>query len=100
MERLTKRDGGLAHFPACFEEPCVGGGCEKPDCDFWNRVCDRLCDLEDKLENGTLAEVIRCKDCRYCEYHGRIPFCERKPQLLLVTKADGFCSEGRRKDHA
>jgi hypothetical protein len=26
---------------------------------------DRLAELEDKIENGTLVEVVRCKDCVY-----------------------------------
>ena len=28
-------------------------------------VIERLAELEDKIENGTLAEVVRCKDCVY-----------------------------------
>ena len=30
-----------------------------------NEVVQRLAELEDKIENGTLQEVIRCKDCVY-----------------------------------
>lgn len=58
MERLTKREGGHAYFPQCFEEPCCGGGCKRREqCEFILRVCERLCDFEDKLESGTIQEI-------------------------------------------
>lgn len=31
---------------------------------IWNAI-ERLAELEDKIENGTLKGVIRCKDCVY-----------------------------------
>ena len=32
MKRLTARDQkGNAYFPACFDEPCGGGGCTISD---------------------------------------------------------------------
>ena len=32
---------------------------------FDGEAIDRLAELEDKIENGTLKEVVRCKDCVY-----------------------------------
>lgn len=29
------------------------------------KIYNRLAELEDKIENGTLKEVVRCKDCVY-----------------------------------
>lgn len=29
------------------------------------KIYNRLAELEDKIENGTLKEVVRCKDCAY-----------------------------------
>ena len=95
-ERLTARDeGGHAYFPQCFEEPCDGHGCAIEACDFLTEICERLCDLEDKLSAGTLTETVCCGDCLYCERHGRILFCERQPRVILVTSAERFCSEGK-----
>lgn len=50
MERLTKRDKEGAYFPPCFEEPCLGGGCADDNCDYFNKVCQHLAELEDEEE--------------------------------------------------
>lgn len=48
MERLTGREkAGNAYFPRCFEEPCVGMGCQMDVCHFLGQVCDRLAAYED-----------------------------------------------------
>lgn len=47
MERLTKRENGHAHYPRCFEEPCVGMGCRIENCEFKVEICDRLANYED-----------------------------------------------------
>lgn len=47
MERLTKRENGHAHYPRCFEEPCVGMGCRLENCEFEVEICDRLANYED-----------------------------------------------------
>lgn len=47
--RLTARsEEGYAYFPQCFEEPCLGCGCEKENCEFINQVCERLAEYEEK----------------------------------------------------
>lgn len=50
-----------------FGEP---NGCNRPNgtCGNYDRFIEtynRLAELEDKIENGTLKEVVRCKDCVY-----------------------------------
>lgn len=50
-----------------FGEP---DGCNRPNgtCSNYERFLEtynRLTELEDKIENGTLKEVVRCKDCVY-----------------------------------
>ena len=54
MERLTARnERGQAYFPRCFEEPCLGMGCDKGDCDFMDKVCEKLAQYEDsEAEEG------------------------------------------------
>lgn len=47
MERLTEREDGNAYFPQCFEEPCLGAGCVQSQCDFTEKVCERLAAYED-----------------------------------------------------
>ena len=47
MDRLTKRENGHAHYPRCFEEPCVGMGCRIENCEFKVEICDRLANYED-----------------------------------------------------
>lgn len=60
MERLTKRDKEGAYFPPCFEEPCLGGGCADDNCDYFNKVCQHLAELEDEEER-------REKGCYWCK---------------------------------
>ena len=52
IKRLTARENGHAYFPVCFEEPCCGNGCTKANCDFFTKVCNRLCDLEELIETN------------------------------------------------
>lgn len=49
--RLTARsEEGHAYFPQCFEEPCLGRGCAREQCDFMNQVCETLAAYEEKEE--------------------------------------------------
>lgn len=68
--RLTARseECEFAYFPHCFEEPCLGNGCgeRREECRFLDDVCERLCELEDKLERGELLEPpVRIGDTVY-----------------------------------
>ena len=51
MERLTKRNkNDRAYFPECFNDPCNGLQCAKDDCEFLEKVCEKLAECEDKEE--------------------------------------------------
>lgn len=45
-------------------------------------------------------ELIRCKDCKYCEayYHGEDRFTYFCTQYLSHVKADDYCSFAERKE--
>ena len=48
MDRLTaRRKEGLAYFPECFKEPCLGCGCAKENCEFMSKVCEKLANYEE-----------------------------------------------------
>lgn len=48
MERLTGRDkSGYAHYKHCFEEPCLGGGCDKEMCEYKQLYCETLAAYEE-----------------------------------------------------
>ena len=56
----------------------------------------------DKLPAADVAEVCRCKDCKYqdkgendCEAWN---LCGYRPWLHIPTEDDAFCSKGERKD--
>lgn len=61
MERLTKiNEHGTAHFyPQCFEK-CEGIGYSRKcdDCDFLDKVCDKLGEYEDLEEQGKLFKLL------------------------------------------
>lgn len=60
--RLTARDNeGHAYFPQCFEEPCLGSGCEREQCDFLTQVCERLAQYEEKEEQEVI-EILDIKE--------------------------------------
>ena len=59
MERLTKRENGHAHYPRCFEEPCVGMGCRIENCEFKVEICDRLAAYEDTGLEPESVEAIK-----------------------------------------
>ncbi len=48
MDRLTARGKeGIAYFPECFKEPCLGCGCTKENCEFMTEVCEKLTKYEE-----------------------------------------------------
>lgn len=51
MARLTSRDKhGHAYFPECFKEPCLGCGCIRENCEFMEKVCEKLAKYEETEE--------------------------------------------------
>lgn len=90
-ERLTKQN----------QEPktifCFSGSIQ----DF--KIYKRLQELEDKIEQGTLIEVVRCKDCRFLEEKHYEDEGE-KPYIKLVCKLlkkqfqpNDFCSYAEKR---
>ena len=66
-------------------------------------VADMIYDCIDNAPTVDAVEVVRCKDCEYCEEVFDDSWCNynwnyappSKPQL---TRADGFCHNGERRD--
>ena len=65
------------------------------------RVYYRLRELEDKIENGTLKEVVRCKDCKY-HHRKQEPEHGKTIHLCSVLNAevfkDFYCYYGTQKE--
>ena len=61
------------------------------DINYVYNDCARL----DALEKGLaeLEEVVRCKDCVWCDEHG---YCDRHE--MFVENMDWYCADGERKN--
>jgi len=79
MERLTARDRGHAYYKKCFEEPCIGGGCEIEDCKLKIDICENLARYEDL---GVTPDQIREIDELYTEK------CEEVNQLKKQLESE------------
>ena len=44
------------------------------------------------------AELIRCKDCRFCIDPDDEPVCKLRESFPVQTDADGYCWKAERKD--
>ena len=67
-----------------------GGGCDG----------EESCILVDGLRNAPTVdavEVVRCKDCRYCQHDAYGLWCFNDYEHSL--QPDDFCSHGERKDN-
>lgn len=55
--------------------------------------------VEDLVEylkkDGTLVEVVRCKECKY--WNENMNMCERL-QMVMFNSADWFCADGERRE--
>ena len=66
-------------------------------------ICERLAELEDKIEQGTLIEVVRCKDCRFLEEkhyedEGEKPYVKLVCKLLKKQiQPNDFCSYAEKR---
>ena len=61
-------------------------GCEPNDIDAFENIIE-------KIPPADVAEVVRCKDCRYLDYRRR---CE---MFELIHRSDtDYCSEGRKRN--
>ena len=79
MERLTAWDGEHAYYKKCFEEPCIGGGCEIEDCQLKIDICENLARYEDL---GITPDQIREIDELYTEK------CEEVNQLKKQLESE------------
>ena len=59
-------------------------------------IITKLAKLEDKIENGDLIEVVRCKDCKHLMFSDFYGEC-RNNHLGIVKPWD-YCSHGERKE--
>ena len=98
-KRLTERRGTIV-IDKCGNCEKVNDpqGCYDSDC---HRVMKyRLAELEDKIENGTLDEVVRCKDCRFYEEkhyeeEGEKPYIKKVCKILKKQfQPTFFCCYG------
>ena len=98
-ERLTKRVGdGIRYDNGKYIITCYPKNNNLTPVD---EMAAKLCDLEDKIESGTLVVVpyvgadlvcvVRCADCKHRPYHR----CTRDN---LWHDEDDFCSYGKRKE--
>ena len=66
-------------------------------------IYNRLAELEDKIEQGTLKEVVRCKDCRFLEEkhyedEGEKPYVKLVCKLLKKQfQPNDFCSYAEKR---
>lgn len=63
-------------------------------------VTNELLSYVKKVDSGQLVEVVRCRDCNWCnEYDTLLHRFECRRFLgSLQVRGDDFCSYGRRKD--
>lgn len=114
MSRFTKRDkyghaytnetiydrGMTSEDGVHFEKHYFENGTSAYD----GKPIDRLCELEDKIEQGELVAVVRCKDCRYCEEahyeeEGEKPYIKLKCKWSNYSRhSNDYCSYGERRE--
>lgn len=99
-ERLTERltNGGVMYDNGEYWRVCYP----------WNEHClnsiDRmaikLCELEDKIEQVDVVEVVRCKDCIYCKYNSSADKykCDRRGYFSESVRITDYCSYGERRE--
>jgi hypothetical protein len=74
--------------------------------EYFDAIIVQLGEYEDKIENGSLVEVVRCKNCEYlsehgcCIYIGNMRFDEEEYAYysVLHPEDDEFCSHGKLKE--
>ena len=120
MSRFTKRDryghaytnetiydrGMTSKDGKTYEKHYFENGTSAYD----GKPIDRLCELEDKIEQGKLVEVVRCKDCKHCSKLEKIiPVCSHEKNVLITESAPKrvhmlvvsdyhYCSYGERRE--
>ena len=104
-KRLTRRIeyGGVAYEfgrYACYLFP-KDQNPEREDIDI---MAIKLCEFEDKIDQGKLVEVVRCKDCKFWGLpHAndieKAHYCCRDNMWCMPARfADDYCSYGEKRD--
>ena len=100
MERLTKRTAdGMAYLANVKQdEQVIEGSRNTLQClyDSWQK----LAEYEDKIEEGDLIKVVRCKDCiNWVEATTGHKYCDQwsTDGDRHYTSADDYCSYGDRR---
>ena len=73
-------------------------------------IDDEIREVAERIANKLfedVVEVVRCKDCKYCDRHHLVDglFCYRLyekykkeyPQMIIEIDADDFCSRGEKR---
>ena len=107
MSRFTKRDryghaytnetiydrGMTSKDRKTYEKHYFENGTSAYD----GKPIDRLCEIEDKIEQGELVEVVRCKDCKESEVcPDTLLWCN---QWDMLVPPKGFCHCGERSEN-
>ncbi len=95
MKRLTKRsEKGYAHYPKCFEEPCLGiGNCLDEKCDSMSEVCEKLATYEDLEEQGLLVRL----PCKVGDTVYRVNAGAKQPIIpMTVSEIHFLCYKNER----
>ena len=74
------------------------GHCVRPLVTAYH-LCVSVSDI-DNAPTVDAVEVVRCKDCVWCE-KGKdyVPYCNHPTDGMHDVQMDDFCSYGERKDH-
>lgn len=107
MERLTERYGeGYEKTNIFGKVKCQHRcNCDTTSCNDCKvaKQLEKLGEYKDKIKNGTLVEVVRCKDCKYLSEHGNCTrnMCwdeaEYAYHTVMHPDEDAYCSYGVKK---
>lgn len=51
-----------------------------------------------RMPAADVVEVVRCKDCKYCEeFTNKSGFCTSERSVLFIVRNTDYCSKGERR---
>lgn len=93
-----KREDAVRRIAVLMAAEAESDGCEDQPMDTYIEYASE--DLAD-IPSADVVPVVRCKDCKHCEYaSNRVP-TERAwvcYKCLCDVEQDWFCADGERKD--
>ena len=111
MSRFTKRDryghaytnetiydrGMTSKDGKTYEKHYFENGTSAYD----GKPIDRLCEIEDKIKQGELVEVVRCRDCKFWGGTTYGFVCRKLSGIdtKICMGADHYCSYGERSEN-